>query len=101
MEQPSVFLAPSTDDRDVDTVRFEYRALGSSSFQLLSLDAEEPWEALWSTEALPFDDYELRAVATDEAGNSDPSPAAVVVTLTDLTPPDAPQPRASRWMRTR
>ena len=47
-------------------------------------------------EGLPHGDYELRAVATDDAGNTDPDPAAIVVVHGDTEPPPAPTDLVAR-----
>ncbi|HEV8629228.1 MAG TPA: CARDB domain-containing protein, partial [Thermoanaerobaculia bacterium] len=60
----------------------------------LATDLAAPWETTF--DPLAFDPdlahgaYELRPVATDQAGATDPSPAAITVTYADLTAPAAP-----------
>ena len=48
------------------------------------------YEALLAPAALTPGDYDVRAVATDDAGLADPAPASVGVTLGDTTPPATP-----------
>ena len=39
---------------------------------------------------LTYGDFQLQALATDQGGKTDPSPTAITVTYTDLTPPVVP-----------
>jgi len=41
---------------------------------------------------LVYGDYNLRAIATDDAGNTDTAPEYITVSYTDLTPPGYPRP---------
>jgi len=73
-------------DRDVAEVAFEWRPAGGSWASFATRSAA-PWEATWDPSGLDYGDYELRAVATDAGGQTDPAPAAVPVSYTDLERP--------------
>ena len=57
-----------------------------------------PWEAMLDPDAqhLVPGDYDLHAVATDLASQTDPAPAAITVTYGDTTPPLAPTSLVAR-----
>lgn len=74
-------------DLDIAEVRFSVRALGDAVWTAIGTDTSLPYEAVWTPGALPFGDYELRAEATDQSGQDDPTPALVTVSYADLTPP--------------
>ncbi|MGE3972169.1 MAG: Ig-like domain-containing protein [Porticoccaceae bacterium] len=74
-------------DLDIAEVRFSVRALGDAIWTAIGTDTSLPYEAVWTPGALPFGDYELRAEATDQSGQDDPTPALVPVAYADLTPP--------------
>lgn len=74
-------------DTDIAEVRFSVRALGAATWTAIGADASLPYETVWTPGALPFGDYELRAEATDQSGQDDPTPAVIVVSYADLTPP--------------
>ncbi|WP_444912598.1 CARDB domain-containing protein [Microbulbifer sp. PAAF003] len=72
---------------DVAQVSFEYRASGETTWQQLAVDAREPFTQSWDTSALPYGNYELRAVATDTNNNTDTNPAVQSVIKADLVAP--------------
>ncbi len=63
----------------VGSVRFEQRPAGASSFTVIGTDANAPYETSWDATGLNGV-YELRAVATDAAGNA-ANAALVTVTV--------------------
>src|SRR5439155_1134869 len=83
---PNVHLAATALDlgSGVGSVRFEQRPAGGGSFTAIGTDTTDPYEASWDTTGLSGD-YELRAVATDAAGN--PGNSAVVPVTVDATAP--------------
>jgi len=76
-----------SEDRDIAEVRFSVRAVGDATWTAIGADTGLPYETVWTPGALPFGDYELRAEASDQSGQDDPTPALVAVTYADLTPP--------------
>jgi hypothetical protein len=64
----------------VGSVRFEQRQAGSGSFAAIGTDTSSPFEASWDATGLNGS-YELRAVATDAAGN--PATSAIVTVTVD------------------
>lgn len=81
---------------DTQDVQFFYRAAGSTEWILADADIDlkdfdendQTWSIYdWSTEPLPEGPYELAAVATDDAGNSDSDPAITTIVI-DRTGPE-------------
>ena len=66
------------------SVRFEQRQAGAAAFTVVSTDTSAPYEASWDTSGLNGS-YELRAVASDVAGNQTAG-AIVGVTVDQATP---------------
>jgi subtilase family serine protease/flagellar hook assembly protein FlgD/fibronectin type 3 domain-containing protein len=89
--ETSLEIFATTDHRDVARVTFAYRAVGQSSWTDIGAPlTAEPYRASWTPGAIAWGEYDIRATATDEGGQSDPTPAVVRVTYADLTAPDAP-----------
>lgn len=89
-EQPIEILAES-EDRDIATVAFAYRAAGASEWIALGgPQTSPPWRQVLDTEGLTYGEYELTALATDQLGQADPQPPRVSVRYADLTPPARP-----------
>jgi|GEM_PF-1227674 len=82
-------LTAEVNANDVASVRFEYRASGDTEWLLSGADSREPFTISWNTSALAYGAYELRAVATDTANNTDPEPAMIAVSKADLEAPSA------------
>ena len=85
-------------DRDVTGLVFEWRPAGGAWSPFASRSAA-PWEATWNPAGLDYGDYELRAVATDAGGQTDPAPTPVPVTYTDLERPAPAKGLAVRGRR--
>jgi len=87
----TLYVEASSDDRDLATVRLQWRLPGGVWRDLGTPATDIPYARLLDPAALglALGDLELRAVATDTGGLVDPAPGAITVTLADLTPPDA------------
>lgn len=86
-----LYVLGRSEDRDIADVLFEYAPAGTSSWVALGdADAEAPFESIFdpSNLGLEYGDYHIRATATDDGGQSDPTPAQVTVVFTDLEAPD-------------
>ena len=84
-------LLAQTVDLDVASVQFQFKPAADAMWTDLGpADAKAPYEALLDPAALTPGDYDVRAVATDDAGLADAAPASVGVTLGDTTPPATP-----------
>jgi len=83
---PNVHVAAAASDlgSGVASVRFEQRPADSGSFTAIGTDVSAPYEASWNTTRLSGN-YELRAIATDAAGN--PGTAATTTVRVDATAP--------------
>ncbi len=89
--QDSLDIVGTTPDLDVASVQFQWQPAGAAGWNDLGAAlTAPPWEVIWSTAAIAYGDYLLRAVATDLGGRTDPAPAAVPVTHKNLTRPPAP-----------
>jgi hypothetical protein len=85
----SVTVAASSADAGgsgVDTVQFQRSPAGAGTWTQIGSDAIAPYSVAFDTTAVGDGQYDLRAVTTDDAGNSFTSPAiTVVVDNTDPT----------------
>jgi hypothetical protein len=82
---PTALLTADASDTGsgVSSVRFQQRRAGSETFADVANDQSAPFEATWTLSGLVEDDYELRFVVTDNAGNSSfGSPTAVTYAST-------------------
>ncbi len=83
---PNVHLAALATDggSGIGSVLFEQRPAGGGAFAAIGTDTAAPYESSWDASGLSGS-YELRAVATDAAGN--PATAATVLVTVDATAP--------------
>ncbi|MEM7355408.1 MAG: discoidin domain-containing protein, partial [Acidobacteriota bacterium] len=84
-------ILAETVDNDVAQVVFQYRLDGTSAWTDLGPAVTlDPWTTGLDPVALGLDfgPLDLRAVATDEAGQTDPAPPSITVEYADLTPPE-------------
>ncbi|HEY6324561.1 MAG TPA: CARDB domain-containing protein, partial [Thermoanaerobaculia bacterium] len=89
--QDSLDIVGTTPDLDVVNVQFQWQPAGAAGWNDLGAAlTAPPWEVIWSTTAIAYGDYMIRAVATDAGGRTDPAPAAVPVTRKNLAKPPAP-----------
>lgn len=83
----TLYVLAEIKDRDVAELRFQVRAAAETVWTDVSVDDAAPWETSWDPSGRDYGDYEIRAVATDDGGKTDPEPSPVTVTFTDLTRP--------------
>jgi methionine-rich copper-binding protein CopC len=83
---PNVHLGALASDlgSGIASVRFETRPVGGPSFTEVGTDMSAPFDGAWDTTALSGG-YELRAVATDAAGNA--APSVTLLVMVDSTVP--------------
>lgn len=98
-EAPAYLLA-EVDAQDVATVQFQYRRSAEPAWSDLGTAATDaPYDTILdptaTTPPLEHGEHQLRAVATDTSGATDPDPVVIAVTYTDLTPPDPPSDLAA------
>ncbi len=89
-EAPLIVIAAS-DDVDVASVVFDY-STDAVVWQVLETRTQRPYEVLVNAQDLNLsfgDVLYLRATATDLGGQTDATPAQMMVEYTDLTPPAA------------
>jgi subtilase family serine protease/flagellar hook assembly protein FlgD len=93
-----VRVVADTPDLDVATIQFQMHGSGAGWEGLGSARLAPPWETTLDPAAPPLAPgaYELRAVATDDAGHVDPDPAIVTVVFGDTDPPPAPEGLVAR-----
>ncbi|TML63989.1 MAG: hypothetical protein E6G22_05250, partial [Actinobacteria bacterium] len=85
---PSVDLQASADDgagSGVASVAFEERPTSGGAWTAIATDGSAPYTATWDTTSLASGGYEVRAVATDGAGNT-ANGHAVTVTVDSSAP---------------
>ena len=91
-----VRVVAETPDLDIASVRFERRASGNADWVGFGdVRTDPPWETTLDPdpvggEELAAGAHDLRAVATDKTGNTDPDPTPITVVYGDTTPPSAP-----------
>ena len=76
---PNTLAANASDATTVASVRFQYRQVGSTTWIDLAIDPEAPFSANWNTAALPTGSYELQAIATDGAANTNAATRTVTL----------------------
>lgn len=82
------FVRAESKDADVASVRFEYKPDAAAAWNSIAgAGTKAPFSVNWSTQGLADGSYQLRAVATDFAGNTDPAPAAIMVVRKNLQRP--------------
>lgn len=80
----STYLLATTADTDVAAVRFQYRPSGAAGWIDAGAPATAlPYAATLDGSTFTAGDYQLRAVATDAGGRTDPAPTPVTVTFSD------------------
>ena len=88
-----VTLTAQSPDLDIAEVQFQYKKISSTTW--LNLDSpltSSPWEKIFDPKSLglPYGQYDLRAVAKDNAGHPDAAPVKTTVYYKDLTVPSPP-----------
>lgn len=77
-EDPIRLVAFSA-DLDIASIRFQVRVSGAPGWTDISLDTAPPFESMLDPATLAAGPHELRALATDQGGRTDPEPATLVV----------------------
>lgn len=78
-------------DMDIASMQFQYKKAEDVDWiNLGDAVTTQPYMTYLdpASSVLSYGDYNLRAVATDTGGKTDPSPSLITVTYTDLTAPD-------------
>lgn len=86
--------ANAADDKQVASVAFSYKAASASTWTTLgATDTAAPYNVTWNTSSLANGSYDLRAIATDSAGQTTTS-STVTVTVNNVVtpPPDTTKP---------
>ena len=87
----SLRVTADSEDLDIAEVQFAWRAEGDVDWTNLGDPvSQRPYRRVWTPGELPWGDYEIRALASDTGGLTDPEPPVVAVQYTDLTPPQIP-----------
>lgn len=85
-----IIVKTESPDNDIAAVQFQYKKTQDIAWTNLgTVLTRQPYAVNLdpSTLTLTYGDFSVRAVATDTNGNTDPSPAAITLTYTDITPP--------------
>jgi large repetitive protein len=86
-----VFVRAVTPDTDVASIAFQYRASSASAWtDIPGATSKVPYTVSWDAGSLTNGSYDLRAVATDLSGKTDPAPAIISVTRKNLQRPITP-----------
>lgn len=89
--ESAIEVLAHSDERDIASVQFGWRAAGAAGFTPLGAAVTQPpWRSTFDPDVLPFGEYEITAVATDLGARVDPAPDVVRVRYADLTPPRIP-----------
>ncbi len=95
----STTLVGESPDSDLKTVQFQFRPEGNGPWTDIGAPlttASGPWTVEWSTAALAYGRYQVRALGTDEGGKVDPAPGFITLVVTDLRKPDPATVLAAR-----
>ena len=91
--QDKILIKAESPDTDIESVQFQYKRIQDSVWDNLGGPVtQSPYTGYLDPVSLglPYGDYNLRALATDKGGKTDPSPTSITVTYTDMTSGDAP-----------
>ncbi len=90
--ETSITVFATSPDSDIVQVQFAWRPQGNGAWTNFgSTFTDAPYRILWTPPTgTPYGTYQIRALATDLGGLSDPNPPVVNVIYADLTPPDTP-----------
>ncbi len=89
----NILVVAESADLDIASIQFQYkRAEDTVWTDVGSAILTQPYFTFLDPVSLGFSygEYNLRAVATDMGGRTDPSPSNIYVTYTDLTAPETP-----------
>lgn len=85
------YVLAESKDLDVASVRFEFKSASDAGWStIVGASSKVPYSVNWNTQSLPEGTYQLRAVATDTSGKTDPAPAAISVVRKNLQRPTVP-----------
>jgi hypothetical protein len=77
--------ATAADDHGVRSVTFSYKQSAATAWTAISSDPTAPYQASWNTSGLTSGTYDIRALATDTAGQT--NAATTPITLISSLPP--------------
>jgi choice-of-anchor A domain-containing protein len=94
----SVYVLATTDDTDIAQVQFQYRLAPSGAWVNIGAAVTRvPYGVEWNLAALAYEtEYDLRAVARDNANRTDPAPATIRVYRTRIDRPPFPAALAAQ-----
>lgn len=77
----AVIIKAKSQDVDIVSIKFQYRTTNPGTWTDItsSTDTGSIYSVTWNTNSLPNGMYDLRAVATDNAGNTDHNPSTITV----------------------
>lgn len=82
-----VTITGTSEDTDIASVQYQYRPEGNGDWiDMGAALSKSPWSVIWNTQGLALGRYQVRAVATDLAGQTDAAPALITLKLTQLNP---------------
>jgi fibronectin type 3 domain-containing protein/flagellar hook assembly protein FlgD len=91
--ESKIAVGAESPDVDIESIQFQYKkVIDAIWINLGNPVTKTPYIINLDPVALglTYDDYHLRAVATDKGGKTDLSPSSIIVTYTDQSAPEAP-----------
>ena len=84
----AVIVEAVSPDTDIVSIKHQYREANPGIWKEItsSIETGSIFSVTWNTTNLPDGSYDLRAVATDDEGDTDPYPKSITVTVSHLNP---------------
>lgn len=90
-----IFIKATSDDSDISVVQFQYKRSQDTAWTNMGVAiAQSPYTTYLDPTSLGLiynSSYNLRAIAADAGGKTDPSPGFIALNYEDVTPPGAPK----------
>ncbi len=97
--QNKTLIKAESPDLDIASIQFQYKKVQDTAWVTLGNPITQMPYITYIDPAvlgLTYGDYHIRAVATDKEDKTEPAPAFITVTYTDLTAPDTPEDLKAR-----
>ncbi|MDI6794668.1 MAG: gliding motility-associated C-terminal domain-containing protein [bacterium] len=82
----AVIVEAASEDTDIISIKYQYREAQKWTEITSSMGTGSIFSVAWDTTHLSDGSYDLRAVATDDEGDTDPYPKSITVTVSHLNP---------------
>lgn len=82
-------ILATSPDTDIAKVQFQFKSESGGAWTNIGAAVTQlPYTVNWNPAGLPFGDYLLQAIATDQTNHTDPAPVAIKVSYGDVQAPD-------------